>query len=68
MKIVNKSLRKKDAMQLVTGQPVYTEDLIPNDCLIVKVHNAEALCFLIAYIDNRNCRVGAAFFMVFKHF
>ena len=23
MKVVNKPLRKKDAMQLVTGQPVY---------------------------------------------
>ena len=37
MKIVNQSYRKKDAMQLVTGQPVYTDDLVPNDCLIVKV-------------------------------
>ena len=26
MKIVNQPLRKKDAMQLVTGQPVYTDD------------------------------------------
>lgn len=37
MRVVNKAYRKKDAMQLVTGKPVYTEDLIPNDCLIVKV-------------------------------
>lgn len=37
MKIVNQSYRKKDAMQLVTGQPVYTDDLVPNDCLLVKV-------------------------------
>ena len=37
MKIVNQPLRKKDAMQLVTGQPVYTDDLAPKDCLIVKV-------------------------------
>ncbi|MDO4921533.1 MAG: molybdopterin-dependent oxidoreductase [Phascolarctobacterium sp.] len=37
MKIVNQSYRKKDAMQLVTGQPVYTDDLAPKDCLIVKV-------------------------------
>lgn len=29
--------RKKDAMQLVTGQPVYTDDVIPQDCLIVKL-------------------------------
>ena len=37
MKFVNQSLRKKDAMQLVTGQPVYTDDLAPKDCLIVKL-------------------------------
>ena len=37
MNTVNKSFRKKDAMQLVTGQPVYTDDLAPADCLIVKL-------------------------------
>ena len=37
MNTVNKPFRKKDAMQLVTGQPVYTDDVIPQDCLIVKL-------------------------------
>ena len=37
MKIVNKPFRKKDAMQLVTGKPVYMDDLAPADCLIVKL-------------------------------
>ena len=37
MKYVNKSVRKKDAMQLVTGQPVYMDDITPKDCLIVKL-------------------------------
>ncbi len=37
MKYVNQSVRKKDAMALVTGQPVYTDDLVPDNCLIVKV-------------------------------
>ena len=37
MNTVNKRFRKKDAMQLVTGQPVYMDDLIPADCLIVKL-------------------------------
>lgn len=27
MRVVNTSVRKKDAMQLVTGQPVYVDDL-----------------------------------------
>ena len=37
MKYVNKPVRKKDAMQLVTGQPVYMDDIAPKDCLIVKL-------------------------------
>jgi len=37
MSYVNKPVRKKDAMALVTGQPVYTDDLAPKDCLVVKV-------------------------------
>jgi putative selenate reductase molybdopterin-binding subunit len=37
VKTVNKPFRKKDAMQLVTGQPVYMDDIIPQDCLIVKL-------------------------------
>ncbi len=37
MKTVNQPLRKKDAMALVTGQPVYTDDLAPADCLVVKL-------------------------------
>ena len=37
LKVVNKPLMKKDAMQLVTGQPVYTDDIIPSDCLVVKI-------------------------------
>lgn len=37
MREVGKAVRKKDAMALVTGQPVYTDDLAPRECLIVKV-------------------------------
>ena len=37
MQTVNKSIRKKDAMQLVTGQPVYMDDIAPKECLIVKL-------------------------------
>ena len=36
MKCVNQPVRKTDAMSLVTGKPVYTDDLAPKDCLIVK--------------------------------
>ncbi len=34
---VNKPVRKKDAMQVLTGQPVYTDDIAPADCLVVKL-------------------------------
>ncbi len=36
-KAVNKSFRKKDAMQLLHGKPVYTADVTPDDALIVKI-------------------------------
>ena len=37
MKYVNKPVPKTDAMSLVTGKPVYTDDLAPSDFLIVKI-------------------------------
>ena len=37
MKAVGQPIRKKDAMALVTGKPVFMDDLAPKDCLIVKV-------------------------------
>lgn len=37
MKYVNQPVQKTDAMALVTGKPVYTDDLAPKDSLIVKV-------------------------------
>ncbi|NJE34797.1 aldehyde oxidase [Megasphaera sp. SW808] len=36
MKAVNQPIMKKDAVSLITGQPVYTEDIAPKDCLVVK--------------------------------
>ena len=44
MNVINKPYRKKDAMQLVTGQPVYMDDVIPQDCLIVKLPSCPAPC------------------------
>lgn len=37
MRVVSQPVRKKDAMALVTGKPVFLDDLAPKDCLIVKV-------------------------------
>ena len=36
-KSINKSVRKKDSMQLLLGKPVYTDDVTPDDALIVKI-------------------------------
>ena len=37
MAYVSKSIMKKDAMALITGKPVYTQDMASKDCLVVKV-------------------------------
>ena len=37
MKTVGRSVRKKDAMQLLLGKPVYMDDITPSDALSVKV-------------------------------
>ena len=53
MKYVNTSVEKKDAMALVTGQPVYTDDLAPKDCLIVKLLRSPHAHALIEEIDTK---------------
>ena len=37
MREVNKAVRKKDAMELLLGKPVYTDDIAPKDYLVVKL-------------------------------
>lgn len=37
MKTVNKSIRKKDAIPLITGKPVFTDDITPEHFLTVKL-------------------------------
>ena len=51
MKTVNQPMRKKDAMQLVTGQPVYMDDVIPQDCLIVKLLRSPHANAIVQEID-----------------
>ena len=52
MKTVNQPVRKKDAMQLVTGQPVYMDDVIPQDCLIVKLLRSPHANAIVKNIDT----------------
>lgn len=49
---VNKPVRKKDAMALVTGQPVYTDDITPGDCLVVKILHSPYAHALIEEINT----------------
>lgn len=51
MNFVNKAVRKKDAMALVTGQPVYTEDLADKDALVVKILHSPYANAMIEDID-----------------
>ena len=52
MKTVNQPMRKKDAVQLVTGQPVYMDDVIPQDCLIVKLLRSPHANAIVQEIDT----------------
>ena len=52
MKTVNKAVRKKDAMQLLLGKPVYTEDIAPGDCLVVKLLRSPHANAMVADIDT----------------
>ena len=37
LSIIGKGIRKKDSMQLLLGKPLFTEDIAPQDCLVVKL-------------------------------
>lgn len=52
MNSVGKGVIKKDAMALVTGQPVYCDDLALKDCLIVKLLRSPHAYAKIKSIDT----------------
>lgn len=52
LKQVNKPIRKKDAMNLLLGKPVYVDDVTPHDCLIVKLVHSPHANALIESIDT----------------
>lgn len=51
MRYMNQPVRKKDAMALVTGKPVFTNDLVPKDALVVKLLRSPHAHALIQEID-----------------
>ena len=52
MKSVNAPIMKKDAMALVTGKPVYTDDIAPKDCLVCKILRSPHAHALIEEINT----------------
>lgn len=48
---INHTVMKKDAMALLTGKPVYTQDLAPKDCLVVKALRSPYANAIITDID-----------------
>ncbi len=56
MKYVNQPVIKSDAEALVTGKPVYLDDIAPKDCLIVKVLRSP---HANAVIEDINTKIAA---------
>lgn len=56
MRAVSQPVRKKDAMQLITGQPVYTDDIAPKDCLIVKLLRSPHANAVIQEIETERAK------------
>ena len=52
-KSINKSVRKKDSMQLLKGKAVYTDDVTPNDALIVKILRSPHANAIVESIDTK---------------
>ncbi|MCG8689235.1 MAG: molybdopterin-dependent oxidoreductase, partial [Desulfobacterales bacterium] len=68
MKYVNKGIPKLDAMALVTGKPVYTDDIAPDNCLIVKILRSPHAFAKIKGIDTKTAEQfpGVACVLTYK--
>ena len=56
MKTVSQPIRKLDAMQLVTGQPVFLDDIAPKDCLVVKLLRSPHANALVESIQTETAK------------
>ena len=52
LKTVGQPVRKKDAMALLLGKPVYMDDIVPQNCLVVKVLRSPHAHALIEEINT----------------
>ena len=53
MREINRVVMKKDALQLVTGKPAYTEDLAAEGCLIVKALRSPHARAVVRHVDTK---------------
>ena len=53
LRYIGKPVRKKDAMQLVTGKPVFADDIMPDDCLVIKLKRSPHANAMIRSIDKK---------------
>lgn len=56
-KSINKSVRKKDSIQLLLGKPVYTEDMMPKDAVIVKLLRSPHANAIVKSIDTSKAKL-----------
>ena len=56
-KSINKSVRKKDSMQLLTGKPVYVDDVTPKDALVVKILRSPHANAIVQEINTKAAKL-----------
>ena len=56
LRTVNRAVPKKDAMQLLLGKPVYTDDITPRDALVVKILRSPHANAIVEEIDTTIAR------------
>ena len=54
---VNKPVRKKDAMQLLSGKPVFLDDVTPRDALVVKLLRSPHPNAIVRSVDTKAARL-----------
>jgi len=55
-KSINKPVRKKDAMALLLGKPVYVDDITPKDALVVRILRSPHANAMVERIDTETAK------------
>ena len=53
---VNQSIRKTDSMQLLLGKPLFMDDIVPKDALIVKLLRSPYAHAIVKEIDTSRAK------------